>query len=128
MTHPTNDARPVLVVDDNEDVRDALALVLQGEGFAVDTAKDGRDALARLHEQPQPCLVILDLHMPEFDGRAFRAAQRADSGLMRIPVILFSGEHDLAAAASSMGIEAYFKKPFDPEAIVALVRRYATGA
>lgn len=118
------ETRPILVVDDNEDVRDALALILEGEGFAVDTARDGREALDRLREEPQPCLVILDLHMPEFDGRAFRSAQRADHELMRIPVVLFSGEHDLAAAAQTMGIDAYFRKPFDPEAIVALVRRY----
>jgi CheY-like chemotaxis protein len=68
----------VLVVDDDELIRDTLATALADEGYAVRVAADGRAALDSLHEW-RPDLIVLDLMMPEMDGYAFRAAQRAEA-------------------------------------------------
>lgn len=118
--------KPILIIDDNDDVRDVLGLALRLEGFDVRTARDGREGLAEMERDPRPCAVLLDLHMPGMDGFEFRAAQRQRSDLMEIPVLLYSGHHDVAQAAARMGIEAYFQKPFDIDQIVTLIDRYAS--
>lgn len=79
----------VLLVDDDEDLRQSLADLLLEEGLEVIQAVDGRDALARLAEVPVD-LILLDYMMPEMDGLAFRQVQRAHPKLAQIPVILLT--------------------------------------
>jgi CheY-like chemotaxis protein len=119
-----NVQRPVLIVEDTDDVRDVLEILVRLEGFEVRTARDGQEALVEMRREPAPCVVLLDLHMPVMDGYEFRAQQRLDATLMQVPVILYSGDHDVARAAATMGVEGYFQKPFDTAAIVALINRY----
>jgi DNA-binding response OmpR family regulator len=117
--------RPVLIIEDNADLRDGFELSLQLEGFDVRTAADGATGLIEMRREPLPCVVVLDLHMPDMDGFEFREEQRKDPALMAIPVIIYSGHHDVAGAAAEMGIEAYFQKPFDTTEILSLIRRYS---
>jgi DNA-binding NtrC family response regulator len=115
---------PVLIVDDNDDVREAFEVALELRGFTVRAARNGAEGLRELRRQPTPCAVLLDLHMPDMDGFQFREAQLEDPALMSIPVLLFSGDHNVAAAAARMGIEAFFQKPLGVDEITEFLRRY----
>jgi len=115
---------PVLLVDDNPDVRESIRFVLASEGIDVVMACDGVDALDLLRQGWHPSVVLLDLHMPRMDGWGFRAEQQRDPALADIPVVLYSGHHDLEVAAQAMGIECYFPKPFDFDLLIDAIKRY----
>jgi CheY-like chemotaxis protein len=122
------DRGPVLVVDDDADVRAMLCTVLDAEGFRVETAADGDEALVRMRRVPVPCVVLLDLNMPLLDAYGFRAAQRREPELLAIPVILYSGAGDVEEAAHALGIEAWLRKPFDLDRLLDAIERYAVDA
>jgi GAF domain-containing protein/CheY-like chemotaxis protein len=81
--------RPVLVVDDDAEVRQLLRRTLESEGFAIVEAENGRVALERLRGEP-PSLILLDLMMPEMDGFEFVAALRRHEGWRAIPVVVIT--------------------------------------
>src|SRR2546425_68496 len=82
------DSRPeLLLVDDDRELRDLLALSLQERGFTVVTANNGQEALDRLRSAALPAAVLLDLNMPTMNGWQFCAAKNADSALKSLPVI-----------------------------------------
>lgn len=102
----------VLVVDDDEGVRSAMAEVLADVGYDVATAANGQAALEWLRSQPLPSLILLDLMMPVLDGPQFRAAQLADDALRGIPVVVITagGERGLH---DSMAVQAWLNKPIE---------------
>ncbi|HMJ50890.1 MAG TPA: response regulator [Polyangiaceae bacterium] len=112
--HPAS----ILVVDDDEDIRQTLATLLEGEGHDVGTAVDGADALRSLGDPPLPDLILLDLGMPNVDGREFRRRQRQDPRLANIPVIIISAEKATGGDPSLAGAH-FLRKPVD----FALVRQ-----
>ena len=114
---------PVLVVDDNPDTRDAISRLLQIRGYPVVTAKDGWEALAYLQEGGRASLIILDLNMPRFDGRLFRAAQLRDDDLARIPVIVFT----VAVGETLPDVVGVVRKN-DPAALLGSVERALAAA
>jgi class 3 adenylate cyclase len=105
----------VLVVDDNHINRILLATSLEEEGYAVQTANNGREALERLHETPFD-VMLLDLLMPEMDGYQLLAHTRADEHLRHIPVIIISALDEMGSVVRciEMGATDYLTKPFDP--------------
>jgi len=111
-------AKRVLIVEDHEDMRDALVEILRLEGYEVYWAADGRQALgeAKLH---RPDVILLDLMMPEMNGWQFRAEQLKDPDLAEVPVIVMS------AYASDMDAAASLPKPFLIEDMIDTVRRLA---
>jgi CheY-like chemotaxis protein len=109
---------PVLVVDDNPDTRDAISRLLQIRGYPVVTAKDGWEALEYLRDGGRASLIILDLNMPGFDGRLFRAAQLRDDDLARIPVIVFT-----VAVGETLPDVAGVVRKNDPAALLGSVER-----
>src|SRR5436190_11973335 len=114
-------SQPILVVDDDSDLRESLALLLALKGYDVITACDGHDALRALHGGPRPCLILLDLMMPDMDGFQFRRAQLEDPGLAKIPVVLCSGHPTAAHVAEQLGALACFEKPFDIQSLLGIV-------
>jgi two-component system, OmpR family, response regulator len=84
MTSPTH----VLLVDDDDDVRETLQLILNDEGFEVTTAANGREALRVLRSEPRPAVVLLDLRMPEMDGWQTIDALRAEGLLGEVPIVI----------------------------------------
>lgn len=87
-------ARPVLVVDDDPDHRRLMAQLLRSEGYAVSTARNGREALENLAAS-KPFVILLDLEMPVMDGRTFRQQQlQLAPALRSIPVIVCSGSDE----------------------------------
>jgi len=105
----------VLVVDDDTFNRTLLSTSLEEEGYSVEMAENGRQAIEMLHEQPFDA-VLLDLLMPEMDGFQVLKLMKADSRLQHIPVIVVSGEEDMESVVRciEMGAEDYLPKPFDP--------------
>jgi len=112
---------PVLIVEDDEDLRDMMAQMLSIEGFSAASVANGQEALTYLRGGGEASVILLDLRMPVMDGWAFRREQRADAGLAGIPIVILSGVeadrvHELDAAAS-------FNKPVSFPEVVDVVRR-----
>jgi DNA-binding response OmpR family regulator len=116
----------VLVVDDDDVIRQLICLNLELEGFEVFQATDGLDALAKVREV-DPAVVTLDIMMPKLDGWDAAARLRSDPETAHVRVVLLSAraqEADLKRG-SRLGVDFYLTKPFDPDELVAVVRRLA---
>jgi CheY-like chemotaxis protein len=116
----------VLVVDDDDVIRQLISVNLELEGFDVTTAVDGLDCLEMV-KQVQPAVVTLDIMMPRLDGWEAASRLRADPDTAEIKVVLLSAraqEADLQRG-DRIGVDAYLTKPFDPDELIATVRRLA---
>jgi CheY-like chemotaxis protein len=113
---------PVLIVEDDEDLREMMAQLLTLEGFQTATVANGREALEYLHEASTPDVILLDLMMPVMDGWEFRRQQQADPALAPVPVIVLSALDQ--ARASNLEATAFLKKPLDFDRLLSLVRTY----
>lgn len=100
----------VMVVDDEPDVREAITEVLSGEGFEVQTARNGREALDELRSGgPLPDVIVLDVTMPVMDGITFRLTQLRDPELRAIPVIIASALVPIGELAETRQIQKPFR-------------------
>ena len=123
----------VMVVDDSLTVRRVMQRLFEREGYLVLLAKDGVDALEQLHELDPaalPALLLVDVEMPRMDGFDLTRNIRSDDRTRAIPLIMITSrsadkhrEHAL-----SLGVNAYFGKPFQEEELLAEVDRLLTGA
>ena len=112
----------ILVVDDNFDIRQTLAEVLQDQGHPTTTATDGFDALEKLERQGRPCFILLDLMMPRMSGLEFleRLATHPDSA--DFVVVVMSGQDALRRQAHKYpNLLATVRKPFDVEQLLSLL-------
>ena len=114
----------VLVVEDDAVTRDAIKAVLEGDGYGVACAHDGRQALDRLSVSEPPALILLDLMMSGMDGREFRREQERDPALASIPVVVVSAAGDGPATAAALGAADYLQKPVEFDDLLATVRHY----
>src|SRR5687767_6846505 len=104
--------KTVLVVDDEADVREAVADGLTSRGWEVMEAANGAEALEVLrHTDHRPDVILLDIMMPVMDGWQFRSVQRHDQDLQDIPVVVFSAHELVRAAALDLGVTAFVRKP-----------------
>jgi signal transduction histidine kinase/CheY-like chemotaxis protein len=110
----------VLVVDDDEPIARMMAEFLAEYGFVAEWAGSGRAALLKVKAAP-PDVMVLDLRMPEMDGRQLLAEVRAQG--LSPHVVLFSADRAVADAARELKCEAFVEKPFAPESLLAAVRR-----
>jgi CheY-like chemotaxis protein len=114
---------PVLIVEDDADLREMMAQLLSLEGFRSATVANGREALEYLHDGTErPEVILLDLMMPVMDGWEFRRHQQADPILKLVPVIVLSALD--ASRAADLSAEAFLKKPLDFDRLIELVRGY----
>jgi CheY-like chemotaxis protein len=117
--------RPLLVVDDDTDLREALEEVLRDAGFTVLGACNGREALEVLAcARPLPGLVLLDMMMPVLDGLGFAQEMQAVPEWKDIPIVIFSASASNAAMAEEVGASAYLRKPVDVEVLVETVGQH----
>ncbi len=113
-----------MVVEDDADISDAIAATLDDHGYGVLVAANGQDALDKLRASAAPPrLILLDLMMPVMDGWQFRAAQKTEPALSRIPIVLLSAHVDARNAADQLGALAWLKKPVDLKALLRIVAR-----
>lgn len=124
-----SEARRVLVVDDQEDIREMARLVLTGAGHEVVTANSGRDAL-RLAREASYDLVLLDINMPEMDGWATLRLLRADEAHDGLPVAMFSVKSEVRDKIAGLkdGAIDYITKPFGVDELASRVSRILAAA
>ena len=115
----------VLVVDDDSAARDLLTRFLEREGFAVKTARDGREGLA-LARQYRPRVVLLDVEMPDVNGWSMLQALRSDPTLHETPVIMISVLHE-RSVGFAMGANEYLTKPIDWGQLKRVMERFEEG-
>ena len=111
MKHST---APVLLVDDHEDTRRLLVELLSLDGFEVVAAQDAHDALGRLEGDLKPCLVLLDLGLPDVSGVELCRKLRGRPDLAEVPIYAMSGFYHLRAQAFAAGCDGYLLKPVRP--------------
>ena len=117
----------ILLVDDDDALREALAEFLEERGYEVSCAGDGREALALLAAPPAPNAILLDLAMPVMDGWAFRAAQRRDPRWASIPTIILSASLDDGRSLDLLAPALALQKPFDLRRLVDALARLSRG-
>jgi CheY-like chemotaxis protein len=117
-------AKRVLVVDDDPDIRETIGIILEDEGFDVDLAANGSEALAKLRVDPHAQVILLDLMMPVMNGWEFRAEQEKDPALLAIPVIVISADNNLSEKARAFGGN-YLSKPLDIDELLEEIGRVA---
>ncbi len=117
------ESRCILAVDDENDVLLIIKTALQSEGYQVITATNGFDGLA-MAEDRKPCLIILDLMMPEMDGMEVLRKLKESKVTDQIPVIVLTGLSDRSKVRQALdqGTSYYIVKPFDYQDLVSKVR------
>jgi two-component system chemotaxis response regulator CheY len=101
--------RHILVVEDTEEIRGLIVDTLTEEGYAVECASNGAEALAAV-ERDAPALVLLDLHMPVLDGWGFSRALAARA--LRIPIVVLTAATNAARYSNEVGAVGCIRKPF----------------
>jgi DNA-binding response OmpR family regulator len=114
----------LMVVDDDRDILETMAMALESCGYRVVAAQDGRRALDLLLGGVRPALIILDLMMPEMDGWTLRAELRRVPDLAAIPIVILSGDSEGVRRADTLDVAAAFCKPIDLDSLVAAIERH----
>lgn len=117
--------KPILVVDDDPSIRTTVYEILDLEGYAVETAANGAEALQAL-ERVQPSLVLLDMRMPVLDGWGFAQALQ-DRGI-HLPILVMTAAQNARNWAAEIGADGYVAKPFELLDLLAAVERLQDGA
>ena len=123
ITDPAIPAAPILVVDDDAKIVRLVRTYLERDGFSVVTAADGPAALEAI-ETHRPALVVLDLMLPELDGRAVIRAVRRDEEAARTPILVLSARSSTIDRIAGLedGADDYLPKPFSPAELVLRVK------
>jgi two-component system, chemotaxis family, chemotaxis protein CheY len=120
-----NQTACVLIVEDDDDVREFMQLLVASCGYETMTARDGEEALVRMRQR-RPCLVLLDLQMPRMDGWEFRERQLQDLSLRHIPVVCVTAFFDPDQVTRKLGLRC-IPKPADFPAIINAVESTCGG-
>ena len=114
----------VLIVDDDPAIRGLMGDALRSEGYAVDLAAHGAEALDAMRAR-RPSTVLLDLMMPVMDGFTFLEICHRERLCIDVPIVVISAVQDALERVSELPVHACMAKPFDLEELVRLVSRYA---
>jgi CheY-like chemotaxis protein len=118
-------ASPLLMlIDDDQDIREVVRLFLEIDGYRVTTATDGVDALEQLKTCERPSLILLDLMMPRMDGEQFMKTLRS-SPFADIPVVIMSGYREAADKTRQLNGNCCLMKPVEFDELMAVVHRFA---
>jgi CheY-like chemotaxis protein len=118
----------VLVVEDDQDIRESIAETLEEEGFSVVTAAHGGIAMENLRRAARrPSLILLDLMMPVMNGWEFCAELRKDGANSEIPIVVLSGDARVSDHASSLGAIDVLAKPITLAQLLDVVKRYCSA-
>jgi CheY-like chemotaxis protein len=114
----------VLIADDEEDIKDVMQMFLESQGYEVETAYDGLDAIDRVKTW-KPDVILLDIMMPVVDGIEVCRTLKADLNVKDIPVIMVSAasKREKEGQAFEAGAQAYVLKPFEPASLVDVIEK-----
>ena len=110
----------ILVVENDEGIRESVAEVLTLEGYTVALASNGQEGLNQLAQAPLPCLILVDVLMPVMDGREFLARLKADPALQGCKVAIFTAR-EMPPPQGTVGL---LRKPFELSELLDLVNRH----
>jgi two-component system chemotaxis response regulator CheY len=119
-------AAKILVVDDDDSLRELLRMHLAAAGYEVSTAADGISAGYQVLKNP-PDLILTDINMPNMNGFEFVAALKADTTLPEIPVIFLTSVEDGDSRGKELGAVGYLTKPVRADRLLELVAKHAPG-
>lgn len=125
MTAPREDLT-ILVVDDDDDIREMLSYVLEQHKLHVIDAGSGAEALDKAHDATDLSLVLLDLRMPGMSGADVLVRMKSDPTLTTVPVVVISGDRDAPTTAASLGAEGCLIKPVTTKALIREVSRFVS--
>jgi two-component system, chemotaxis family, chemotaxis protein CheY len=111
---------PILVVDDDEGMRETIAEMLEIEGYPVVTAANGAEALEAI-DRARPSLVLLDMRMPVLDGWGF--ARKLKERRIKVPILVMTATQDAQQWAEQVGAQGFLPKPFEFQDLVNTVGR-----
>jgi CheY-like chemotaxis protein len=112
----------ILLVEDDFVLRSSLSELLIAEGFRVECAADGREALRRLGRMPSPDLILLDIMLPHLDGFELRALQKRSPLVANVPVLVISAYDLDPQSVDELGLPPPFRKPLDVEKLLSKIR------
>ena len=115
----------ILVVEDDEDIRESLELILARHGYEVRVARDGVDAMQQIRTHGRPGLILLDLRMPRMNGEELAAALHEDPALAPTPVVVLSGDATARQVATAIGARGLLAKPVDLHTLLAVIQSVA---
>jgi CheY-like chemotaxis protein len=117
--------RPVLVVEDHDDTREMVELILRLDGYTVCSAKDGAEALEVMGRE-MPCLILLDVTMPVMDGITFarKLRESCDAAMAATPILLLTALSSVDDAMAQTGAVSVIGKPIAIDRVIAEVERY----
>ena len=118
----------ILIVEDDFDVRESLSEALRDEGYAIECAVDGEQALEYLRNGGRPGLILLDLMMPRMSGSEFRMVQKVDPQLRHLPVVLLSADGAMEEKAKALETDGALRKPIDLEQLLKIIERFRDKA
>jgi CheY-like chemotaxis protein len=119
----------ILIVDDEREIRETIAMILEGYGYSVHEASDGGEALRCLRSgRPHPDLILLDLMMPGMNGFEFRSHVTADPALAKIPVVVVTGAGTLLdQRRGEITVAKVLRKPIKIETLLEMVRHFCSN-
>ena len=112
----------ILIVEDDDDLRELVKAMLEMEDFHVQTAQHGREALERVREH-MPDLILLDMKMPVMDGSSFALEFRARHG-RSVPIVVITAAQHAASRALEIGASGWVAKPFGFDELISAVRSH----
>jgi len=113
----------ILIVEDEQDIRNGLQELLESEGYSVSVAENGAEALDTLKNfEVLPCLILLDIMMPIKDGFAFKFEQDQDPRIKNIPVAIMTADTLIDIKRIQMNANACIRKPIDIDALLLTVK------
>lgn len=120
-TKKESNTMKILIVDDDKDIVELLSIYVKNEGYEVERAYNGKEAITKLNTNPDIGLMILDIMMPQMDGLAVVREVRKDS---QIPVLMLSAKTDDLDKIQGLiqGADDYVTKPFNPLEVMARVK------
>lgn len=121
MTNTYGRCKTILIVEDDDDIRNVMIDLLESEGYVAQAATNGKEALDLLGTMAKPCLVLLDMMMPIMNGRQFLDKVMSDVVLAPIPVLIVSAVADKTNTEGSVG---FLKKPIDIDVVLNVVSQY----
>ncbi|MEP6995712.1 MAG: response regulator [Acidobacteriota bacterium] len=114
----------MLVIEDDPETRQGVQQLLAEEGFGVELASDGAEALALLRQASPPTLILLDLQMPGMSGWEFRREQLSEPSLSRIPVVLMTGYGEYDASLACLKADGHLQKPVRSDELHGVLERF----